>query len=112
MSDCVFCGIVAGDVPATIVAATDRVLAFRDISPAAPTHVVVIPRAHHADLAALSAADPELAAQVLAVAAEVAAAEGVGAGWRLVFNSGADAGQTVFHVHGHVLGGGALPTFG
>jgi histidine triad (HIT) family protein len=105
MSDCVFCGIVAGEVPASVVHTTDRVIAFRDIAPAAPTHIVVVTRQHFDTIGALAAADPELAGELAAVAAEVATAQGIGAGWRLVFNSGADAGQTVFHVHGHVLGG-------
>ncbi|MGD9954985.1 MAG: histidine triad nucleotide-binding protein [Candidatus Nanopelagicales bacterium] len=108
MSDCLFCRIVAGEIPATVVHETDRVLAFRDIAPAAPTHVVVVPKEHHQDVAALSAADPELAAQVLAAGAAVAAAEGLGDGFRLVFNTGADGGQTVFHVHLHVLGGRSM----
>ena len=108
MSDCLFCRIVAGEIPATVVHETDRVLAFRDIAPAAPTHVVVVPKEHHQDVAALSAADPELAAQVMAAGAAVAAAEGLGDGFRLVFNTGADGGQTVFHVHLHVLGGRSM----
>lgn len=104
--DCLFCGIAAGEVPATVVYETDRVLAFRDVAPQAPTHVLVIPREHHADIAALTAADPGLAAEVLSVAAEVARAEGVAdAGYRIVFNTGVEGGQTVWHVHGHVLGG-------
>jgi histidine triad (HIT) family protein len=106
--DCVFCRIVRGDIPATIVRESERVLAFRDTSPQAPVHVLVIPREHHPDLAALAAADPDLAGELFREAAEVAAAEGVGAGWRLVVNTGAEAGQSVFHVHAHVMGGGRL----
>ena len=105
MSDCLFCRIVAGEIPATVVHETDDVLAFRDISPAAPTHVVVVPKAHHADVAALTAADPDLAGRLLAAGASVAAQDGLGEGFRLVFNTGADGGQTVFHAHLHVLGG-------
>jgi histidine triad (HIT) family protein len=108
MSDCLFCRIVAGEIPATVVHETDEVLAFRDIAPQAPTHVVVIPKAHHADAAALTAADPGLAGRLLAAGAEVAAAEGLADGYRLVLNTGADGGQTVFHVHLHVLGGRAM----
>ncbi|WP_426514864.1 HIT domain-containing protein [Dactylosporangium sp. McL0621] len=105
-SDCVFCRIVAGETPATVVHETATTLAFRDIHPQAPVHVLVIPKAHHADVAALAVADPGLAGDVLATAAAVAAAEGVAAsGFRLVFNTGADGGQDVFHAHGHVLGG-------
>lgn len=108
MSDCLFCRIVASEIPATVVHETDEVLAFRDIAPAAPTHVVVVPKAHHQDVAALAAADPGLAGRLLAAGADVAAQEGLGDGFRLVFNTGADGGQTVFHVHLHVLGGRAM----
>jgi len=105
MSDCLFCRIVAGEIPATVVLDTDEVLALRDIAPAAPTHVVVVPKAHHVDVAALTAADPGLAGRLLAAGAAVAAQEGLDEGFRLVFNTGAHGGQTVFHVHLHVLGG-------
>ena len=108
MSDCLFCRIVAGEIPATVVLDTERVLAFRDISPQAPVHVVVIPKDHHADVVALSAADPALAGELLASASEVAAQEGLADGFRVVLNTGADGGQTVFHVHAHVLGGRGL----
>jgi histidine triad (HIT) family protein len=104
MSSCLFCRIVAGEVPVTTVRETSDSVAFRDINPQAPVHVLVIPREHHADVSALAAADPALAGRLLADVAEVAKAEGVADGYRLVFNTGADAGQTVFHVHGHVLG--------
>jgi histidine triad (HIT) family protein len=105
MADCLFCGIVSGEVPSTTVLETQRVLAFRDISPAAPTHVCVIPKEHHADLAALAAADPAYLGEVMAAAAEVARLEDLGNGYRVVVNTGPDAGQTVFHLHVHVLGG-------
>lgn len=108
MSDCLFCRIVAGEVPATTVHSTDDSVAFRDINPQAPVHVLVIPRAHHADVSALAAADPGLAGRLLRDVAEIAAKEGVGEAYRLVFNTGAEAGQSVFHVHGHVLGGRRL----
>ncbi|MFN8169952.1 MAG: histidine triad nucleotide-binding protein [Candidatus Nanopelagicales bacterium] len=108
MSDCLFCRIVAGEIPATVVHETDAVLAFRDIAPQAPTHVVVIPKEHHADVAELAAADPALTAQVMAAAADVARQEGLDQGFRVVLNTGADGGQTVFHVHAHVLGGRGL----
>jgi histidine triad (HIT) family protein len=107
-ADCLFCRIVAGEIPATVVRDTERVLAFRDIAPQAPTHVVVIPKAHHIDVAALSAADPALAGELLATVSDVAAAEGLAEGWRVVFNTGRDGGQTVFHVHAHLLGGRGL----
>ncbi|GAA1561235.1 histidine triad nucleotide-binding protein [Dactylosporangium maewongense] len=107
--DCLFCRIVAGEIPATVVHETDDTLAFRDIDPKAPTHVLVIPRAHHADVAALTAADPALAGKVLAACAAVAEQEGLtGDGYRLIFNTGRFGGQEVFHVHGHVLGGRPL----
>ncbi|WP_329134125.1 histidine triad nucleotide-binding protein [Streptomyces sp. NBC_00670] len=105
--DCLFCKIVAGQVPATIVRETDTTLAFRDINPQAPTHVLVIPKAHHADAAALATADPTLAADVLRETHAVATDEGLDS-YRIVFNTGADAGQTVFHTHAHVLGGRGL----
>lgn len=105
--DCIFCRIVAGEVPADVVATTDSVVAFRDIDPQAPMHVLVVPRDHHADVAQLAAADPALLADVVRVAHEVAEDQADGV-FRLVFNTGADAGQSVFHVHGHVLGGRRL----
>ncbi|MFF9543348.1 HIT domain-containing protein [Streptomyces sp. SID4934] len=107
--DCLFCKIVSGDVPATIVRETDTTVAFRDINPQAPTHILVIPRAHYPDAAALSAAEPAVAADVLLEAGEIAAEEGIAeTGYRIVFNTGSGAGQTVFHAHAHVLGGRGL----
>ena len=106
--DCLFCRIVAGDIPATIVRETARTMAFRDIGPQAPTHVLVIPRVHLPDVVTL-AEDADLLAEIVREAAEVAREDGVAdSGWRLVFNTGADGGQTVFHVHAHVLGGRQL----
>jgi histidine triad (HIT) family protein len=105
-ADCLFCKIVAGEIPATIVRETPTTLAFRDINPQAPTHVLVIPRVHYPDAAALAAGDPGAAADVLREAGEVAAQEKVDAtGYRVIFNTGSGAGQTVFHAHAHVLGG-------
>src|SRR5258706_586832 len=105
-SDCLFCKIVAGEIPSTIVAETDQTLAFRDINPQAPTHVIVITKAHHTDALSLAEADPALAGTLLAAAGAVARSEGVAeSGYRLVFNTGPQAGQTVLHVHCHVLGG-------
>nr|WP_203605888.1 histidine triad nucleotide-binding protein [Streptomyces sp. SID8014] len=104
-----FCKIATGDVPATVVRETDTTVAFRDINPQAPTHILVIPRAHYPDAAALSAADPAIAADVLREAGETAAQEGIAeTGYRIVFNTGSGAGQTVFHAHAHVLGGRGL----
>jgi len=105
MADCLFCGIVAREVSADIVAETDLTVAFRDINPQAPTHILVVPREHHATVGELVAADPRLAAEVLRQAHAIAGSEGLDEGWRLVFNTGKGAGQTVFHVHAHVLGG-------
>jgi histidine triad (HIT) family protein len=105
-SDCLFCQIVAGEIPSTVVYETDQVLGFRDINPQAPTHVVVIPKRHHADAASLADTDPALAGTLLAAAGAVARQEGVAeSGYRLVFNTGPQAGQSVFHVHCHLLGG-------
>lgn len=105
--DCLFCKIVAGDVPATVVRETETTVAFRDINPQAPTHVLVIPKAHYPDAASLAAAEPAIAADVLREAGEVAAQEKAES-YRIVFNTGAGAGQTVFHTHAHVLGGRGL----
>ena len=109
--DCLFCRIVAGRIPATVVRETAETLAFRDISPQAPTHVLVVPKAHYPNAAALADADPALAGLLLAEAGRVAEDEKVaestgGSGYRLIFNTGGGAGQTVFHAHAHVLGGG------
>jgi histidine triad (HIT) family protein len=104
--DCLFCGIASGEVPATIVSANPRTVAFRDINPQAPVHVLVIPRGHHPNLAELAAADDDLLADLVAHARDVAIAEGIAdSGYRIVFNTGPEAGQTVGHVHAHVLGG-------
>ena len=109
MAECLFCAIAAGEITATTVVETDRILAFRDIDPQAPTHVLVIPKKHHPDVAALAAADGGLLGEVITGAQRVAADEGISkSGYRVVFNTGAEAGQTVPHVHAHVLGGRSL----
>ncbi|MDQ0683789.1 histidine triad (HIT) family protein [Streptomyces achromogenes] len=105
--DCLFCKIVAGTIPATIVRETETTVAFRDINPQAPTHVLVIPKAHHESAAALASADPALTADLLREAQAVADEDKLDS-YRVVFNTGAGAGQTVFHVHAHVLGGRGL----
>ena len=102
--DCLFCRIVAGEIPAEVVHRGERVLAFRDIDPKAPTHVLVVPLEHHGDVGVLAAADQEALAELVLVGQQVATAEGHDQ-FRLVFNTGAEAGQSVFHVHGHVLAG-------
>jgi histidine triad (HIT) family protein len=103
-TDCLFCKIVAGDIPADVVHSTDSAVAFRDINPQAPTHVLVIPRSHHANAAELAAAEPQAVAHLVDLAARVAADDGV-EDYRLVFNTGPGVGQTVFHAHLHLLGG-------
>lgn len=109
MTDCLFCKIVAGEIPATIVDEGDRTLAFADIEPQAPTHALVVPREHHASIADVAAADPALVGDIVAAAHRVAAAAGVAdSGYRLVFNTGPDANQSVPHAHCHVLGGRSL----
>ena len=105
--DCLFCKVVSGEVPADIVLEGDAVIAFRDINPQAPTHVLVVPRAHQPDVASLAAADPGALAELVLVGRQVATADGHD-DYRLVFNTGAGAGQSVFHVHGHVLAGRSL----
>lgn len=104
MDDCLFCQIVAGDIPADVVHTTERTVAFRDLNPQAPLHVLVVPRDHHENAAALATGDPEASAELVRTAAAVAAAGGH-ADYRLVFNTGAGAGQSVFHTHVHVLAG-------
>ena len=114
MTDCLFCRMVAGEVPADVVHETDRTFAFRDINPQAPTHVLVVPRDHHATAGQLASADPRLMAEVVAAAHSVAVQEGLATnggvepGYRIVTNTGPAAGQTVHHVHLHVLGGRGL----
>ena len=104
MADCLFCKIIDRKIPSSIVYEDDRVLAFNDIDPQAPLHVLVVPRAHAPNAAATAAADGGDAAALLAAADAVARAEGYDS-YRLVFNTGADAHQTVFHTHLHVLAG-------
>jgi histidine triad (HIT) family protein len=114
VTDCLFCRMVAGEIPADVVHETDRVLAFRDINPQAPTHVLVIPKQHHPTAAALALADPSLLGEVVVAAQAVAEQEGLvesagtEPGYRLVANTGPQAGQTVHHVHVHLLGGRGL----
>lgn len=107
--DCLFCKIAAGEIPADIVHDDEHVIAFRDINPKAPTHVLLIPRRHIASAAELSGTDAEMLGRLFAVAAQVARDAGVAdSGYRLVTNVGAGAGQSVFHLHFHLLGGRSL----
>jgi histidine triad (HIT) family protein len=102
--DCLFCRIARGEIPAKIVADSATCMAFRDVNPQAPVHVLVIPRAHVPSLN--EAAEPALLAELLQMARTVAAQEGLAAGgYRVVFNTNHDGGQTVLHLHAHVLGG-------
>lgn len=102
---CLFCRIVSGEIPAEIVHESATTLAFRDVSPQAPTHVLVIPRSHFPDAVSLAAAEPETSVHLMDAVREIARSEGLDEGYRLVFNTGAQAHQTVFHAHLHVLGG-------
>lgn len=105
---CIFCKIASGEIPASIVHESPTTVAFRDLQPQAPTHVLVIPRSHYPNAAALALAEPGTAGHLFDAAREIAEAEGLDAGYRLVFNTGADAHQTVFHAHMHLLGGRAM----
>jgi histidine triad (HIT) family protein len=105
MADCLFCKIRDGAIPAKEVYQDDRALAFRDINPQAPTHVLIIPRKHIASLNELTEEDTALVGHLHIVAAKLARDEGLTAGYRTLFNTGPNAGQTVFHIHLHLLGG-------
>jgi histidine triad (HIT) family protein len=109
MTDCLFCKLLAGQIPAAIVYEDERVVAFRDINPQAPTHVLVIPRRHIATLNDLGPDDDGLVGELVRRAAAVAREQGhAERGYRVVFNCNADAGQTVFHIHLHLVGGRKL----
>jgi histidine triad (HIT) family protein len=109
VSNCLFCRIVAGEIPATIVFQDESVVAFKDITPQAPMHVLIIPRRHISSLNDLTPSDDELLGRLVRTGASIAQEQGYGPrGYRTVFNCNADAGQTVFHIHLHVLGGRAL----
>lgn len=109
MEDCIFCKIVAGEIPADIVYQDELVVAFRDLSPQAPTHVLVIPRRHISSLNELKPDDEGLIGHLFTAAAKIARAEGIAeTGYRTVINCNEDGGQTVFHIHLHLLGGRAM----
>ena len=108
MSDCLFCKIVDGDIPSTKVYEDEKILAFRDIAPQAPCHVLVIPKAHIADVNGITAENSAVVAHIFQVIPQIAKAEGLENGYRVVSNCGADAGQTVQHLHFHILGGKQL----
>ena len=108
VSDCVFCKIVAGEIPSSKVAETDRILAFRDAQPHAPTHVLLVPKEHSVDSAAeLGFDDANWLIELMMLAARVATDEGLEDGWRVLSNVGPAAGQTVFHIQFHRMGGWA-----
>ncbi len=106
--DCIFCKIIAGDIPSTKVYEDELVYAFRDINPQAPTHILVIPKAHIAGVCDITADNSNVVAHIFEVIPGIAKAEGLEKGYRVVSNCGADAGQTVFHLHFHILGGKEL----
>ena len=108
MSDCLFCKIIAGEIPSTVVYQDEDCVAIRDINPQAPTHVLVVPKAHVADCDAVTAENSGLVAHIFEVIPAIARAEGLTNGYRVVSNCGPDAGQTVPHLHFHILGGKAL----
>jgi histidine triad (HIT) family protein len=103
--DCLFCRIVAGEIPSTRLHEDDLVIAIRDINPQAPTHLLVLPKAHIASAADLTEADGPLLGHLFEVTGDLARREGLGGGWRLVTNVGHDGGQSVDHLHVHLLGG-------
>ena len=108
MTVCVFCKVASGELPATIVDRTETTLSFRDMYPVAPTHVLVIPLVHVADLNEALARDPRIAADVIAQCARIAEMEGLSDAYRVVVNTGSSASQAVHHLHAHVLGGRAF----
>lgn len=108
MENCLFCKIIAGDIPSNKVYEDETVLAFRDIAPQAPTHILVIPKVHIPSVAGITAENSGVVAHIFEVIPEIAEKEGLENGYRVVSNCGADAGQTVPHLHFHILGGKAL----
>ena len=106
--DCLFCKIIAGDIPSTKVYEDELVYAFRDIAPQAPTHILVIPKAHIDSMNGVNAENSAVVAHIFEVIPQIAKAEGLKDGYRVVSNCGAHAGQTVFHLHFHILGGKEL----
>ena len=106
--DCLFCKIIAGDIPSTKVYEDETVFAFRDIAPQAPTHILVVPKAHLSSVNDVTGENSAVIAHIFEVIPQIAKAEGLARGYRVVSNCGADAGQTVSHLHFHILGGKAL----
>ena len=108
MENCLFCKIIGGIIPSTKVYEDETVYAFRDINPQAPTHVLVVPKGHIADCNGITAENSAVVAHIFEVIPAIAKAEGLEGGYRVVSNCGSDAGQTVFHLHFHILGGKTL----
>ena len=108
MSNCLFCKIIAGEIPSAKVYEDEMILAFRDIAPQAPTHVLVVPKCHIPDANGITAENSAVIAHIFTVIPQIAKAEGLENGYRVVTNCGADAGQTVSHLHFHILGGKTL----
>ena len=106
--NCLFCKIIAGDIPSTKVYEDETVYAFRDIAPQAPTHILVIPKAHMTGVSDVTAENSTVVAHIFEVIPQIAKAEGLDGGYRIVSNCGDDAGQTVHHLHFHILGGRKL----
>lgn len=108
MNDCLFCKIIAGDIPSTKVYEDENVFAFRDINPQAPVHILVVPKQHIACAADITAENSEVVARVFESIAKIAKAEGLDSGYRVINNCGEDGGQTVMHLHFHLIGGEKL----
>ena len=109
MSDCIFCKIIAGEIPSDKLYEDDEILAFRDIAPQAPVHFLVIPKKHIESPSDVIEADDSVVGKMIRIGAKVAAEEGTGDAFRVIFNNGAKAGQVVFHLHLHILGGREKP---
>jgi histidine triad (HIT) family protein len=106
MTDCIFCKIITGDIPSTNVFRDEQVTAFRDLNPAAPTHILLVPNKHIDSINTLTTDDEQLIGHLFTTAKQLASQEGIAeGGYRLIINTNADAGQTVFHIHLHLLGG-------
>lgn len=109
MTHCIFCRITAGDIPSTNVFRDEQVTAFRDLNPAAPTHILIVPNRHIDSINMLSSDDEPLIGHLVTTAKQLAAQEGIASGgYRLIINTNADAGQTIFHLHLHLLGGAPM----
>ena len=113
MTDCIFCKIISGEIPSTNVYRDEQVTAFRDLNPAAPTHILLVPNKHIDSINVLTNSDEQLIGHLFTTAKQLAAQEGISDdGYRLIINTNAQAGQTVFHIHLHLLGGKQMKTMG